>query len=134
MNDRAGCEALVANGLSQTLGEVLIDCGDGRARLELQVTDGVRNPVGVLHGGALASLIDSAGTVAIACAAGNSDGRPGVTTDLHLSYLAPARDGTVVAAARIRRLGRTLAFAEVEVTRADGTLIALGRLTKFMAG
>ena len=119
-------------GLSTTLGERIVSAADGRARMELDVTDKVKNPVGVLHGGALATLVDSAGTVAIMAAPTNAEKKPGVTTDLNISYLSATRDGTVTADARVVKVGRTLAFADVEVRRGDGTVVAVGRITKFM--
>lgn len=115
-----------------TLGERIVSSADGRARMELEVTDKVKNPVGVLHGGALATLIDSAGTVAIMSAPGNTEHKPGVTTDLNISYLSATREGTVTADARVIKVGRTLAFADIEVRRGDGTVVAVGRITKFM--
>ncbi|HJZ86430.1 MAG TPA: PaaI family thioesterase [Polyangia bacterium] len=117
-------------GLSKTLGEVVLGWGDGRAQVELAVSPAVLNPVGALHGGALATLIDSAGTIAIM--ATHAEAAPGVTTDLNVSYLAPTRAGKVVAEARAVKVGRTLAFAEVEVRRADGVVVAVGRITKYM--
>src|SRR5215510_7633603 len=120
------------DGLSKTIGERIVSSDNGRARMELPVTPPVLNPGGFLHGGALATLVDSAGTVAIMSAATNLDHKPGVTTDLNISYLAPTKDGVVTADARAIKVGRTLAFAEVEVRRADGTVVATGRITKFM--
>jgi len=121
-------------GLSRTLGERVLDYGDGRARVELAISEKVMNPVGALHGGALAALVDSAGTIAIMASPKNPLAKPGVTTDLAVTYLAPAREGVVVAAAEARKVGRTLEVADVQVTREDGTVVALGRMTKFMAG
>jgi uncharacterized protein (TIGR00369 family) len=120
------------HGLSTTIGERIISSADGRARMELDVTDKVKNPGGFLHGGALATLVDSAGTVAIMAAPSNTEHKPGVTTDLNVSYLSATRDGTVTADARAVKVGRTLAFADVEVRRGDGTVVAVGRITKFM--
>ena|SRR5437016_1327187 len=119
-------------GLSKTLGERIVSAENGRARMELPVGPSVLNPGGFLHGGALATLVDSAGTVAIMAAPSNPDHKPGVTTDLNISYLAPTREGVVTADARAIKVGRTLAFADVEVRRADGTVVATGRITKFM--
>ena len=119
-------------GLSKLLGEKILEAKDGRARMELPVVPQLLNPGGFLHGGALATLVDSAGTVAIMAAPSNAEHRPGVTTDLNISYLAPTKDGSVIADARAVKVGRTLAFADVEVRRGDGTVVAVGRITKFM--
>ena len=69
--------------------------------LEMPLTDTLRNPWGILHGGAVASLVD--------CAAEHATG--GITTDVVLHFLAPNRVGPVRAA------------AEVIGTRADGTVL-----------
>jgi acyl-coenzyme A thioesterase 13 len=112
-------------------GMTLVSVEEGRAVVTLPVTDAVLNPVGTLHGGAIATLVDDAGTIAIMSS--DQDGRPGVTTDLTVSYMsaAPAGD-TVTAEARTLKAGRTLAFVEVEIKSAQGKLLAQGRMTKFM--
>lgn len=103
----------------------------GRAVVTLPVTDAVVNMVGTLHGGAIATIVDVAGTIAIMSA--DQDGRPGVTTDLNVSYFAAAPLGeTVTAEARCLKAGRTLAFVEVDLRSSEGKLLAQGRMTKFM--
>ncbi len=103
----------------------------GNATVKLEVVPEVANLSGNLHGGAIATLIDDVGTLAIM--GGDADNRPGVTTDLNVSYMSSARLGsTVLAEARALKCGRTLAFAEVEIKTEEGKPIAHGRLTKFM--
>ena len=79
----------------------------------------------------MATLVDDAGTLAIVTA--DRDNRPGVTTDLNVSYFAPAPGGsTVVAEAAVLKIGKTLAFVTVDIRRkTDGVLVAQGRMTKF---
>jgi acyl-coenzyme A thioesterase 13 len=116
---------------NDTCGFKLISSGEGRARVELPVATAVINPNGHLHGGALATLVDYAGTAAIVTA--DRQKRPGVTTDLNVSYFAPTPGGDVaVAEASVLKIGKTLAFVTVDVRRAsDGALVAQGRMTKF---
>lgn len=103
----------------------------GRAVVTLPVTDAVVNMVGTLHGGAIATLVDDAGTIALMSS--DAEGRPGVTTDLTVSYFSAAPAGeTVTAEARTLKAGRTLAFVEVSIKSAEGKLLAQGRMTKFM--
>lgn len=78
---------------------------------------------GQFHGGAIAALIDIAGDMAVAVGLGG--GVP--TIDLRVDYLRPATGGRLVATATLRRLGRTVATADVEVADAQGRLCALGR-------
>ena len=121
-------------GYNATLGARVVSYGDGEARLEMEVVPSVQNVAGSLHGGAIATLVDRAGTVAIVTA--DRDGRPGVTTDLNVSYFAPAPAGsTVVAEARVLKAGKTLAYVTVDIRRVtDGVLVAQGRMTKFQGG
>jgi acyl-coenzyme A thioesterase 13 len=117
-------------GLNKAWGMKVITYGEGRARVELVVSEAVQNLNGFLHGGAIATLVDHAGTVAILSA--DRLGRPGVTTDLNVTYFAPGAGGsTVTAEAKVLKIGKTLAFVTVDVLGADGTLLAQGRMTKF---
>lgn len=78
---------------------------------------------GQFHGGAIAALVDIAGDMAVAMALGG--GVP--TIDLRLDYLRPALGDRLVATATVRKLGRTVALADVEVVDAQGRLCAVGR-------
>jgi acyl-coenzyme A thioesterase 13 len=120
-----------ADGFHGVFGFRTVSYGDGKARIEMDVTPAVENLSGFLHGGAVASLVDYAGTIATLTI--DREGRHGVTTDLHVTYLAPSPDGaTVVADATVLKAGKTLAFVTVDVRRAaDGVLVAQGQMTKF---
>ena len=123
--------AMAERGLNHTLGFRVLESGNGRARVAMEVTAGVENVNGSLHGGAIASLIDHAGTVAIVTS--DREGRSGVSTDLNVTFFAPAPGGTtVVADAQVLKNGKTLAFVTVDVRRqADDVLVAQGRMTKY---
>jgi uncharacterized protein (TIGR00369 family) len=59
-----------------------------------------------------------------------SGGGVGQTTlDLNVTYLAAARGAEIFAEATLLKRGRTIAFGDVRVTDADGTLAAVGRAT-----
>jgi uncharacterized protein (TIGR00369 family) len=76
-----------------------------------------------VHGGAIASLIDSAGDFAIIAAVG----RDVPTIDLRVDYLRPAPKGALTATGRAIKAGRSLGVADIEVVGEDGTVIAVGR-------
>jgi acyl-coenzyme A thioesterase 13 len=120
-----------AQGFSRTCGFRTRSYGQGKATIELDVTPALQNVNGTLHGGAIATLIDVAGTIAIMTA--DREARAGVSTDLNTTFFAPAPGGsTVVAEAAVLKIGKTLAFVTVDVRRAaDGVLVAQGRMTKF---
>ncbi len=119
-----------SNEIYARCGLKLLSHGDGRAELECPVAGLTLNVNGDLHGGLIALLVDEAGTVALASA--DSEGRPGVTTDLTVSYLSPGRPPRVTARAHTLKVGKTLGFVHVDVIGEDGKLVAAGRMTKYM--
>ncbi len=124
---RALCDRL---GFHTGCGFRVDDINDGKVQVSMDVTPEVQNANGTLHGGAIATLVDHAGTIAIMIA--DRNGRPGVTTDLNVSYLAAGLGGsTVIAKAQALKIGAFMAYVTVDVRRTDGTLIAQGRMTKF---
>jgi acyl-coenzyme A thioesterase 13 len=136
MPDLAPDDPRLANfgqhGFDHSLAGMTIDTVEpGRAVVRLPVTAAVCNPVGTLHGGAIATLVDDAGTIALMTT--DAESRPGVTTDLSVSCLSASPLGDVVLAeARTLKAGRTLAFVEVAIRSANGKLLAHGRMTKFV--
>jgi acyl-coenzyme A thioesterase 13 len=131
MEDGTGFSQMSKAGFDRALaGLELVEAREGRARVRLPVGEPVQNLGGSLHGGAIATLVDVAGTLAII--SGDRQSRPGVTTDLNVSYFAPGR-GAVIADAAVLKIGRTLAFVTVDIRRAeDGVLVAQGRMTKHL--
>ena len=83
---------------------------------------------GSVHGGVIATLIDTACVPAL----GSSlpPRTPFATVDMHVQYLGAARDGDdLVAAAWIVKQGRSVAFLKAEVETAAGRTVAAGSLT-----
>ena len=75
------------------------------------------------HGGVIATLIDVAGHAAVAV----KIGKMAPTIDLRIDYLRPSIGESIVARARLLKVGRLLARVDVDVTDAQGRLIAVGR-------
>ncbi|MGE5626435.1 MAG: PaaI family thioesterase [Bacillota bacterium] len=85
-------------------------------------------PFGVMHGGNIATLIDSATFWACFLAMGNDE--DGLTSvDLKLNYLAAARNEAIQCKATMKKAGKTLFYADAEVETEDGRLIAHGSST-----
>ena len=90
-------------------------------------------PYGIVHGGVLATLIDTATFWAAFVRLAETDGL--VNIDLKLNYLEPVVSGRLYADGRCLRAGRSLSYAEARVTDADGRLVAHGTSTlKVLAG
>lgn len=103
----------------------------GRCICELTIQPEHANNAGTLHGGYIATLVDSVSTTALLSV---DQSAPGVSVDLNISYLGAARIGEqIIIDAQTMKRGKTLAFLTVDIRRkSDGSLIALGRHTKFI--
>jgi uncharacterized protein (TIGR00369 family) len=104
--------------LGLQLGAVL----PGEVTIHLDIRDELKQNQGVVHGGAIASLIDTASAFAVLT---RIDVEERVTTtDLTIHYLRPAIAGRVSATARIIRGGRRLFVLSVDVHDSAGALLA----------
>ncbi len=111
------------------LGIELVEIDDGRARLRLPFRDEVVTIGTVVHGGAIATLVDTAAMAAAWAGAEVPDRLRGSTVGLTISYLAPADGVDVTASAEVVRRGRRLATVSVDATTDDGTLVATALVT-----
>src|SRR4051794_25464338 len=78
------------------------------------------NAGGTVHGGAIATLVDSAMGMAVN-AATNGQERP-VTVSLSVNYLEAAQKGLLEATATVRKRGRRLTIVEADVTQDDDVI------------
>jgi uncharacterized protein (TIGR00369 family) len=100
----------------------------GRATFELAPAEFRLQPFNVVHGGNIATLIDSATFWACFLAMDSDD--DGLTSvDLKLNYLAPARVELLTCTGKLIKAGKTLSYAEAEVRTGDDRLIAHGTST-----
>ena len=83
----------------------------------------------VVHGGAISSLVDTAAMAAAWSGFEATGPLRGTTVGLSIDFLAAAQGGEVRADARVMRRGASLCFCEVDVTTADGRLVAKGLVT-----
>lgn len=77
------------------------------------------------HGGVIASVIDTVGDFAV----GMMVGRGLPTVNFRVDYLRPAVDTALVAVSRVRRAGKSVGIADVDVFNEKGVLLAIGRGT-----
>ena len=107
----------------------LIDMQPGVATLRLPFADSLVTIGTTIHGGAIASLIDTAAMVA----AWSDDSVPenlrGTTVSLTVTYLAPAEHEDIQATARVLQRGRNLVYLDVEVQGVSRKNIARGLVT-----
>ncbi|HTV21214.1 MAG TPA: PaaI family thioesterase [Polyangiaceae bacterium] len=100
----------------------------GSCRLTIDVRPEHFQPLGVVHGGVLATLIDTATFWSLFLALEREDDGL-ASVDLKLNYLAPVFGGTLVATGSQIRMGKRLGYAEAYVTGSDGQIVAHGTST-----
>ena len=108
------------------LGMQLTDIQPGAATLTLPFTNVLVTIGTVVHGGAIASLIDTAAMVAAWSDAEIPAKVRGSTVSLTVTYLAPADQEDLRATARVLRRGRSLVYLDIEVYGASGSIVAKG--------
>ncbi|RPJ73952.1 MAG: PaaI family thioesterase [Desulfobacteraceae bacterium] len=98
-----------------------------QAVLELQTAPHHLQAFGILHGGVLATLIDTATFWSAYLRLPEDDGL--VNVDLKLNYLKPVANGLLRAKGRAIRSGNTLCYAESYVMNACREMVAHGTST-----
>ena len=114
--------------MHEALGIVMEQAGDGVVKGRLAVTDEVRQPFGLVHGGALLTLAES--LTSFGTYEGVKDqGQVAMGQEINASLMRPITTGHVHGTATVRRRGRTAWVWEVEITDDDDRLCALIRAT-----
>ena len=114
--------------LDGVLGFERLEVGEELARGRFAVEDRVKQPLGLVHGGAYAALAESLASEATFRAVYES-GHIAVGLSNATSFMRPATRGTVHAEARRRHRGRTTWIWDVDFTDDDGRLCATTRVT-----
>jgi len=114
--------------LGATLGFELLEVGPERATGRFAADDRVKQPLGLVHGGAFAAFAESLASTATYEAVA-SDGLIAVGLSNHTSFLRPILAGIVHADGRRRHRGRTTWLWEVDFLDDEGDLCAVSRVT-----
>ena len=107
------------------LGLEVLDWGHGAIGLSLRARPNILGhaAIGALHGGVTAAVMDTACSMAVVAATGESV----FTVDMRVDYLRPATAEVYTIRAEVVRLGRTLATADARMLTAEGIVVATGR-------
>ena len=112
---------------ARLLGLEFVGAERGAAAYALTVRPELTRMEGIAHGGALASLLDTAAACAVHTLL--PPGGRTVTVDLTVHFLRPVAAGRVVARARVLREGRRLVILSVEAADEAGALVAAATTT-----
>lgn len=106
----------------------LVDIGVGYAALEMDIEEKHKQLMGFVHGGVFASLIDTVAFWSVYYQI--KDPYAWLTSvDLKLNYLLPATSGKIFAKGLQIKVGKSLCYAEAEVTNRDGEILTHGTST-----
>ncbi|VCU72524.1 hypothetical protein PIGHUM_04625 [Pigmentiphaga humi] len=103
------------------LGIEVLEADHGKSVLAMRASQRLANRRGVVHGGAIATLVDS--SMAIATRTIEAGMETSGTVDLNIHFVAPGR-GELIARAEVKHAGGSISFCQCEVRDLDGTLVA----------
>ncbi|MFX1377197.1 MAG: PaaI family thioesterase [Promethearchaeota archaeon] len=106
-----------------TLGLELLEIGNGNAIFGITIRKDLTQN-GMIHGGVIASLIDSS----CACAAFSLIYPNGYVTtiDLHVAFLKPVSKGKLLARAKCIKSGKNIYFCKAKVLNEENKLVSTG--------
>src|SRR5918997_6495393 len=108
-------------GYAGRLGAEVVSADDGSARVRFEAREEHLNAAGTLHGGVLATLVDTAMGAAVRSA--TDDGDVPATSQLTVTYLRPGRPGPLEVTARLRTKGEHLTVCEADVEQDGRSLV-----------
>ena len=108
---------------TRDMGIIVRSVDEHQAVAELSVSEHLNNPIGSVHGGAIFTLADIAAGLAA-----TADGTKATTLDSNIRFLKAAFYGKTKylrATATLKKVGKKVRIAEVEVTDDAGELISI---------
>ncbi len=122
-------QRLPASPIGALLGFGITRVSDGEVEFTCLPDESTYNPIGVVHGGLVCTLLDSVTACAVHSTLPLGVGY--TSLDISVSYLRPVTSDTGLLTARgwVTRRGRRAAFAEGEVRSPDGKVVATAKST-----
>jgi uncharacterized protein (TIGR00369 family) len=104
-------------GFTGWIGITATNSENGQARVDLEAEERHLNPGGTVHGGVLATLVDTAMGLAVRSSTGETE--IPATSQLTIAYLRPGAQGRLTATAQVRKQGEHLLVCDADVEQ-DG--------------
>lgn len=127
MTEEPNLAARMGETLDRALGFELVEGAEEVARGRFEVTDAVRQPMGIVHGGAYAAMAETLASAITYMHVQPENIAVGLSNNT--SFLRPVSEGTVHAEGRRRHRGRTTWVWDVDFTDDEGRLCASSRVT-----
>jgi 1,4-dihydroxy-2-naphthoyl-CoA hydrolase len=110
------------------VGTEWLDDDPEHARARVPMRDELRQPVGLMHGGVMSTLVESVCSRATALAV-MGDGMAAMGQSISVSFIRPVTEGHAEVHAHARHRGRTTWVWDAEVRDAEDRLCALAQMT-----
>jgi 1,4-dihydroxy-2-naphthoyl-CoA hydrolase len=121
-------QQLATNTMGAHLGIEFTEIGENFLKARMPVDDRTRQPYGLLHGGASATLAETLGSVASAYVIDMKQYYC-VGLEINANHIRPAREGYVYGTATPLHLGRTTHVWDIRIHDAREKLVCVSRLT-----
>jgi uncharacterized protein (TIGR00369 family) len=125
-------QPLMQTGFTRAMNVTLVAASQDEVRVQMAVGPEHLQPQGLVNGGVLCGLVETAGSLG-----GGLNVPPGtfvVGVENHTSFLRPARSGTLLAVARPLHIGGRSQLWQTDVMNDAGELVASGRLRLMTVG
>lgn len=116
------------SGFDNLVGTEWLDDDPDHARVRVPVRPELLQPVGLMHGGVMSTLIESVCSRATALAV-SEEGMAAMGQSINVSFVRPITEGHAEVRATARRRGRTTWVWAAEVVDAEERLCALAQMT-----
>jgi uncharacterized protein (TIGR00369 family) len=126
--------AIAGSPFGQKLGVVCEEVERDRVRMRLPFSNDVTTVGDLVHGGAIASLVDVAATAAAWANPDLPAGARGTTIGFSLSFLNAGRGEDLVANAQVIQRGKSICVCDVVVSGAGGGVVARANVTYKLSG
>lgn len=110
------------------IGTEWLDDDPDHARVRIELRDELRQPVGLLHGGVLSTLVESICSRATALSV-LDEGMAAMGQSITVNFIRPITEGGAEVTARARHRGRTTWVWEAEVRDDQDRLCAMAQMT-----
>lgn len=113
-----------------TLGMKIVQFGDGKATLKMNVDGKFYNPMGTLHGGVMTDLADASMGIATMSTLGEDE--TFTTLELKMNFIRPVFEDELTAEAKVLHRGRKVVLVESVVKNREGKDVARGTATQMV--
>ena len=119
------------NTMMEVLDIKYTELGDDFICGTMPIDNRTKQPMGIMHGGASAALIETLGSIGSHLLI-DSETQFSSGLDLNINHIRAVRSGIVTGKATIVHKGKTTHVWQVEITNEEGKLVSTGRLTVFV--